>query len=127
MRNVDDDAFSIAQDGYFEEALKMRNLVQEFDSGVSILGFREHIFTGSVSTSGRVLPAMCVRVLIMLGRGDARCKSDAERERERETTRYLRGQHRHHDQCNIADRLAFRQLFLLRPTPMLFAIVSVTA
>ena len=27
----------------------MRNLLQEFDSGVTILGFREHIFTGSVS------------------------------------------------------------------------------
>jgi callose synthase len=38
------------QDGYFEEALKMRNLLQEFDSGCSILGFREHIFTGSVSS-----------------------------------------------------------------------------
>lgn len=38
------------QDGYFEESLKMRNLLQEFDSGCSILGFREHIFTGSVSS-----------------------------------------------------------------------------
>eukprot|EP01041_Mallomonas_annulata_P000789 gene789-1528_t len=38
------------QDGYFEEALKMRNLLEEFDTGCSILGFREHIFTGSVSS-----------------------------------------------------------------------------
>ena len=38
------------QDGYFEEAFKMRNLLQEFDEGHAILGFREHIFTGSVSS-----------------------------------------------------------------------------
>ena len=38
------------QDGYFEEALKMRNLLEEFDHGFAILGFREHIFTGSVSS-----------------------------------------------------------------------------
>ncbi|KAJ4978471.1 hypothetical protein NE237_009251 [Protea cynaroides] len=44
------------QDNYMEEAFKMRNLLQEFlkkHSGVrypSILGLREHIFTGSVSS-----------------------------------------------------------------------------
>lgn len=38
------------QDGYFEEALKMRNLLEEFDRGHAIIGFREHIFTGSVSS-----------------------------------------------------------------------------
>ncbi|KAF3321079.1 callose synthase 9 [Carex littledalei] len=43
------------QDNYFEEALKMRNLLEEFhgDYGlhkVSILGVREHVFTGSVSS-----------------------------------------------------------------------------
>ncbi|CAI9094744.1 OLC1v1030531C1 [Oldenlandia corymbosa var. corymbosa] len=44
------------QDSYMEEALKMRNLLQEFlkrHDGVrypSILGLREHIFTGSVSS-----------------------------------------------------------------------------
>lgn len=44
------------QDNYMEEAFKMRNLLQEFlkkDNGVrypSILGVREHIFTGSVSS-----------------------------------------------------------------------------
>ena len=43
-------AIDMNQDGYFEEALKMRNLLQEFDSGITILGFREHIFTGSVSS-----------------------------------------------------------------------------
>jgi hypothetical protein len=43
-------AVDMNQDGYFEEALKMRNLLEEFDSGCSILGFREHIFTGSVSS-----------------------------------------------------------------------------
>ncbi|XP_073010773.1 callose synthase 5-like [Typha latifolia] len=43
------------QDNYLEEALKMRNLLEEFnqDHGLrqpSILGVREHIFTGSVSS-----------------------------------------------------------------------------
>uniref|UniRef100_A0A8I6XQA4 1,3-beta-glucan synthase n=1 Tax=Hordeum vulgare subsp. vulgare TaxID=112509 RepID=A0A8I6XQA4_HORVV len=43
------------QDNYMEEALKMRNLLQEFltEDGIrqpSILGVREHIFTGSVSS-----------------------------------------------------------------------------
>ncbi|RYR60186.1 hypothetical protein Ahy_A04g017258 isoform E [Arachis hypogaea] len=44
------------QDNYMEEALKMRNLLQEFlkkHDGVqfpSILGLREHVFTGSVSS-----------------------------------------------------------------------------
>ena len=40
------------QDGYFEEALKMRNLLQEFekDDNTVIMGFREHIFTGSISS-----------------------------------------------------------------------------
>uniref|UniRef100_A0AAU6MVC4 1,3-beta-glucan synthase n=1 Tax=Paeonia lactiflora TaxID=35924 RepID=A0AAU6MVC4_PAELC len=44
------------QDNYMEEALKVRNLLQEFlkrHDGVrhpTILGFREHIFTGSVSS-----------------------------------------------------------------------------
>ncbi|WJX21764.1 Callose synthase 9 [Trifolium repens] len=43
------------QDNYFEEALKMRNLLEEFhsDNGLrppTILGVREHVFTGSVSS-----------------------------------------------------------------------------
>ncbi|WZY96179.1 hypothetical protein YC2023_068508 [Brassica napus] len=45
------------QDNYFEEALKMRNLLEEFDPnrghGIrppTILGVREHVFTGSVSS-----------------------------------------------------------------------------
>ncbi|XP_024538919.1 callose synthase 12 [Selaginella moellendorffii] len=43
------------QDNYFEEALKMRNLLQEFTRyyGMrkpTILGVREHVFTGSVSS-----------------------------------------------------------------------------
>ncbi|CAN8270758.1 unnamed protein product [Cochlearia groenlandica] len=43
------------QDHYLEETLKMRNLLEEFneDHGVrppTILGFREHIFTGGVSS-----------------------------------------------------------------------------
>ncbi|KAK4804696.1 hypothetical protein SAY86_004513 [Trapa natans] len=43
------------QDNYLEEALKMRNLLQEFlqhngQRPPTILGLREHIFTGSVSS-----------------------------------------------------------------------------
>ncbi|XP_044502685.1 callose synthase 12-like [Mangifera indica] len=43
------------QDNYFEEALKMRNLLEEYRHyhGIrkpTILGLREHIFTGSVSS-----------------------------------------------------------------------------
>ncbi|XP_062171494.1 callose synthase 9 [Alnus glutinosa] len=43
------------QDNYFEEALKMRNLLEEFhrDHGIrppTILGVREHVFTGGVSS-----------------------------------------------------------------------------
>ncbi|XP_061375546.1 callose synthase 11-like [Gastrolobium bilobum] len=43
------------QDNYFEEALKMRNLLEEFNThyGIrrpTILGVRENIFTGSVSS-----------------------------------------------------------------------------
>ncbi|KAF3451476.1 hypothetical protein FNV43_RR07571 [Rhamnella rubrinervis] len=43
------------QDNYFEEALKMRNLLEEFQTNYgirkpTILGVRENIFTGSVSS-----------------------------------------------------------------------------
>jgi len=43
------------QEGYFEEAMKMRNALQEFGKRegplpTTILGLREHIFTGSVSS-----------------------------------------------------------------------------
>eukprot|EP00611_Tribonema_gayanum_P022138 TRINITY_DN4392_c0_g1_i1.p1 TRINITY_DN4392_c0_g1~~TRINITY_DN4392_c0_g1_i1.p1 ORF type:complete len:2193 (+),score=1022.20 TRINITY_DN4392_c0_g1_i1:563-6580(+) len=48
-------AIDMNQEGYFEEALKMRCLLQEFqqtksDPPTTIVGFREHIFTGSVSS-----------------------------------------------------------------------------
>ncbi|GFQ05755.1 putative callose synthase 8 [Phtheirospermum japonicum] len=48
-------AIDMNQDNYLEEALKMRNLLQEFlrvqrRSPPTILGMREHIFTGSVSS-----------------------------------------------------------------------------
>lgn len=44
-------AIDMNQAGYFEESLKMRNILEEFDlTGCKILGFREHIFTGSVSS-----------------------------------------------------------------------------
>ncbi|XP_068494767.1 callose synthase 7-like isoform X2 [Phaseolus vulgaris] len=42
------------QDNYYEEAFKMRNVLEEFRRGgrrkPTILGIREHIFTGSVSS-----------------------------------------------------------------------------
>ncbi|KAH0461335.1 hypothetical protein IEQ34_008910 [Dendrobium chrysotoxum] len=43
------------QDNYLEEAMKMRNLLEEFGGdygirGPTILGLREHVFTGSVSS-----------------------------------------------------------------------------
>ncbi|CAK9181810.1 unnamed protein product [Ilex paraguariensis] len=48
------------QDNYFEEALKMRNLLEEFKRfyGIrrpTILGVRENIFTGSVSSLARFM------------------------------------------------------------------------
>ncbi|KAG5186996.1 1,3-beta-glucan synthase component-domain-containing protein [Tribonema minus] len=47
-------AIDMNQEGYFEEAIKMRCLLQEFlrkrDPPTTIVGFREHIFTGSVSS-----------------------------------------------------------------------------
>ncbi|KAL3754619.1 hypothetical protein ACJRO7_001811 [Eucalyptus globulus] len=50
------------QDNYLEEALKMRNLLEEFESNYgirkpTILGVREHIFTGSVSSLARFMSA----------------------------------------------------------------------
>ncbi|XP_075498077.1 putative callose synthase 8 isoform X2 [Primulina tabacum] len=47
-------AIDMNQDNYLEESLKMRNLLQEFQRvqgrRPTILGMREHIFTGSVSS-----------------------------------------------------------------------------
>eukprot|EP00466_Bigelowiella_natans_P015383 jgi/Bigna1/89334/estExt_fgenesh1_pg.C_470088 len=48
-------AIDMNQEGYFEEAVKMRNLMEEFDKRDSrkpttIVGFREHIFTGGLSS-----------------------------------------------------------------------------
>ncbi|CAI9756479.1 unnamed protein product [Fraxinus pennsylvanica] len=50
------------QDNYFEEALKMRNLLEEFkiSYGIrkpTILGVRENIFTGSVSSLAKFMSA----------------------------------------------------------------------
>ncbi|CAL4956327.1 unnamed protein product [Urochloa decumbens] len=49
-------AIDMNQDNYIEEAFKMRNVLEEFESrrymkrNPTILGLREHIFTGSVSS-----------------------------------------------------------------------------
>jgi len=45
-------AIDMNQCGYLEEALKMRNLLQEFREhpGSTMVGFREHIFTGELSS-----------------------------------------------------------------------------
>ncbi|CAM8948985.1 unnamed protein product [Rhodiola kirilowii] len=50
------------QDNYFEEALKMRNLLEEYGRKYGmrkpkILGVREHIFSGSVSSPARFMSA----------------------------------------------------------------------
>jgi callose synthase len=50
------------QENYFEEALKVRNLLQEFDRhyGIrkpAILGVREHVFTGAVSSLASFMSA----------------------------------------------------------------------
>ncbi|KAL2466485.1 Callose synthase 12 [Abeliophyllum distichum] len=50
------------QDNYFEEALKMRNLLEEFkhNHGIrkpTVLGIREHIFTGAVSAPAQFMCA----------------------------------------------------------------------
>ncbi|KAL2483309.1 Callose synthase 12 [Forsythia ovata] len=50
------------QDHYFEEALKMRNLLEEFkhNHGIrkpTVLGIREHIFTGAVSAPAQFMCA----------------------------------------------------------------------
>ena len=79
------EAIDMNQDGYFEEALKMRNLLEEFDplrqddrrtdtvtrknpvgssrsqSGIlqcAILGFREHIFTANLMSVGTYMSLM---------------------------------------------------------------------
>jgi hypothetical protein len=48
-------AIDMNQSNYFEEALKMRNLLEEFnvkpdEKRVGIVGFREHIYTGGLSS-----------------------------------------------------------------------------
>ncbi|XP_051126234.1 putative callose synthase 8 isoform X2 [Andrographis paniculata] len=52
-------AIDMNQDNYLEEALKMRNLLQEFlqaqRNRPSILGIREHVFTGSVSSLAKFM------------------------------------------------------------------------
>jgi callose synthase len=59
------------QEGYFEEALKMRNCLQEFAKRegplpTTILGLREHIFTGSVSSLANYM-AMQEHSFVTLG------------------------------------------------------------
>ncbi|XP_020098327.1 callose synthase 7-like isoform X2 [Ananas comosus] len=52
-------AIDMIQDNYLEEAFKIRNVLEEFDNKKhgkhkpTILGLREHIFTGSVSSLAR--------------------------------------------------------------------------
>ena len=60
------------QAGYFEEALKMRNLLAEFRSHptATIIGFREHIFTGAVSSIASYM-ALQARLGRILGRSRA--------------------------------------------------------
>jgi callose synthase len=67
-------AIDMNQENYFEEALKMRNLVQlfpesELEGGqrpMTILGFREHIFTGALSSIANFM-ALQERTFVSLG------------------------------------------------------------
>eukprot|EP00474_Spongospora_subterranea_P008611 CRZ09069.1 hypothetical protein [Spongospora subterranea] len=59
------------QDAYFEEALKMRNMLQEFDQGtadrpITIVGFAEHIFTSRLSSIANYM-ALQEGVFVTLG------------------------------------------------------------
>ncbi|KAL4312186.1 hypothetical protein GQ457_01G032480 [Hibiscus cannabinus] len=61
------------QDNYFEEALKIRNLLEEFrhHHGIhrpTILGVREHIFTGSVSSVAWFMSAQETSFVTLLQR-----------------------------------------------------------
>ncbi|KAK8623710.1 hypothetical protein V6N13_065073 [Hibiscus sabdariffa] len=61
------------QDNYFEEALKIRNLLEEFrhNHGIrrpTILGVREHIFTGSVSSVAWFMSAQETSFVTLLQR-----------------------------------------------------------
>ncbi|GBG74977.1 hypothetical protein CBR_g19490 [Chara braunii] len=58
-------AIDMNQDNYLEEAMKMRNLLEEFDCKMdrhkpTILGLREHIFTSAVSS---IAEFMCAQEL----------------------------------------------------------------
>lgn len=54
-----------SQDNYFEEAYKMRNILQEFleDRAPTIVGLREHVFTGR---SVLMNSMMCMLMTMML-------------------------------------------------------------
>jgi callose synthase len=54
-------AIDMNQEGYIEEGFKMRNLLQEFDRNdgddkpTCIVGFREHVFTGGLSSAANCM------------------------------------------------------------------------
>lgn len=59
----------ISQDNYLEEAMKIRNLLEEFDEkywnshslrAPTILGVREHVFTGRFFRSLGLLSIFCI-------------------------------------------------------------------
>jgi len=68
-------AIDMNQDNYFEEALKMRNLLELFDPdtrcfghypNTTIMGFREHVFTGGLSSIANFM-AMQEGTFVSLG------------------------------------------------------------
>jgi callose synthase len=65
-------AIDMNQEGYLEMAYNMRNLLQEFPLGqqadppTTILGFREHIFTGSVSSLANYMALQVRGVVIFI-------------------------------------------------------------
>ena len=56
-----DSHYGVLQDNYLEEAMKMRNLLEEFHAShglrpPTILGVREHVFTGRLGRQLLPLP-----------------------------------------------------------------------
>ena len=56
------------QDGNFEEGLKMRNLLSEFDQGYMIVGFPEVVFTSSLSSLAMYMAEMERTFVTLIGR-----------------------------------------------------------
>ena len=71
-------SFFSPKDNYFEEAFKMRNVLEEFlkrrrsQRKPTILGLREHIFTGR---SAFIIICLIIDWILMSGKGNAEIHS----------------------------------------------------